>query len=247
MHRFFAPLLVAAAVMAQQPPAQSRTDGPKLKTRTEAPLPGPQTAGPDEKFWIVPAGTKIPLQLRQPIGTKGTQPGDPVYAQTTFPVMIGGKMVIPPGTWVQGTVDSVKRAGRIKGTAELQFHLTTLIYANGYMLDIASAIDRVPGNPDTQMKEPGIIKHEPEKAKDLERVGQAAGTAGEIGMLAGAAASSNIRGLGVGGLAGVAAGTLIGLLARGTDVHFDTGTAVEISLSRPIAVEAEKIQHPGTP
>lgn len=150
-------------------------------------------------------------------------------------------MAIPAGTWVQGMVDSVKRAGRIKGTAELQFHLTTLIYANGYTVDMAAAIDKVPGSEATHMREPGTVQHDSEKGKDLERIGDGASKGGQIGSIAGAATTGSIRGLGVGGLTGIAAGTLIALLARGGDVMFTTGTSVEISLSHAIAIEPERV------
>jgi hypothetical protein len=66
--------------------------------------------------------------------------------------------MIPAGTFVKGVVDSSKRAGRIKGKAELQFHLTSLIYPNRYTLDIAAAVDQVPGSADTHMREPGKIE-----------------------------------------------------------------------------------------
>lgn len=232
-------VLVALVLQAQQEP--------KLKSRIDVPGTGSR---PDFKtengMWIVPAGTKIPIQLRQPISTKDARPGDAIYAQTTFPIASGGNLVIPAGTWVQGVVDSVKRAGRIKGTAELQFHLTTLIYANGYTVDIAAAIDHVPGGSDTSMKEPGTVKQRSEKGKDLERVGSAASTGGQIGALTGAAASRSIRGIGMGGLTGIAAGTLIAMLARGSDVKFDTGAAVEIALGHAMAIEAAKVTGGGT-
>lgn len=220
-------LLVAGSAIAQEEP--------RLKTRTEvlqtpAIVPG---AGPI----LLPAGTRIPLQLRQPISTKGASAGDPIYAQTTFPIVSGGAIAIPAGTWVQGVVDTVKRAGRVKGTAELQFHLTKLIFGNGYMLDMAAAIDQVPGDAAVGMKEPGTVKHDSEKGKDLERVGEGASTGGQIGALAGVAARPSLRGFGVGGISGIAAGTLIALLARGSDVTFDTGTAVEIALTHPIAID----------
>jgi hypothetical protein len=225
-------LTIAGAASAQE-----------LKTREQVVSSG-SPAPPAGPVVTVPAGTKIPLQLRQPVSTKGAKPGDPIYAQTTFPVVVEGVVIIPAGTWVQGVVDSVKRAGRIKGTAELQFHLTRLIYGNGYMLDIAAAIDQVPGDTGTGMKEPGTIQRDPEKGKDLERVGQGASTGGQIGALAGVAARPSLRGFGIGGLSGIAAGTLIGLLARGSDVTFDTGTAVEIALSHPMAVTRDKITAP---
>lgn len=237
MRRLSVLILLAGGCGAQQ---EAPGEQPRLKTRDAVPAaarPAPQ----DGNLWIVPAGTKLPIQLRQPLSTKTAQPGDPVYAQTSFPVVIDGNMVIPAGTWVQGTVDTVKRAGRLKGTAELQFHLTRLIYPNGYTLDIAAAIDQVPGDPGAGMKEPGTVKQDSEKGKDLERVGGAAASGGQIGALAGAAAARSIRGVGVGGLSGIAAGTLIALLARGSDVRFETGTAVEVALNRAMAVEPEKV------
>jgi len=229
-------LLLAGSLVAQDRPQM------KLRTREEdLALPPKAAADPNAKVWVVQAGTRIPIQLRQPISTKGAKPGDPIYAQTAFPIVVNGALAIPAGTWVQGIVDNVKRAGRIKGTAELQFHLTTLIYSNGYTVDIAAAIDRVPGEQGAHMKEGGTVQHDSEKGKDMERVGQNASQGGQIGALAGAAANPSLRGVGVGGLTGVAAGALIGILARGTDVRFDTGTSIEIVLNRPMAVEPDKV------
>jgi len=226
-------VLIAVAA-AQEPSETPLTTEPQLKRRPEAVPPKPPSREP---ILTIPSGTRIPLSLQQPVSTKGARTGDPIYAQTTFPIVIEGNIVIPAGTWVQGEVDTVKRAGRLKGTAELQFHLTKMIYPNGYMLDIAASIDQIPGDTGTNVREPGTVKHDTEKAKDLERVGQAGAVAGQIGSLAGAAAQPTIRGFGVGGLAGVAAGTLIGILARGSDVTFVTGTAVEIAITRSIAVD----------
>lgn len=213
----------------------------RLKKRTEAPSNAEsREQAPATGVRIIPAGTRIPIQLRQAVSTKNAQPGDPVYAQTTFPIFADGAILIPAGTYVKGVVDTSKRAGRIKGSAELQFHLTTLIYPNGYTLDLAAAIDQVPGNTDSKMKEPGTVQHDSEKGADLKRVGEAAATAGGIGSMAGAA-SGSWRGVGIGGISGIAAGTLIALLARGSDVRFEIGSGVEVALNHAIGVDAEKV------
>jgi hypothetical protein len=135
-------IVLAGSTGAQQAPDQPQENPLKLKSRTEVLNTPPRQPESSDQLLTVPAGTRIPLQLRQPISTKGARPGDPIYAQTTFPVVVQGTMVIPAGTWVQGVVDAVKRAGRIEGAAELQFHLTNLIYANGYALNIAAGIDQ---------------------------------------------------------------------------------------------------------
>src|SRR5438552_1573688 len=104
MRGLLAVILIAGICSAQQP---------ELKTR-EAPAPTVQPPQNGTKsVTIVPEGTRIPLQLRQPVSTKSAEPGDPIYAQTSFPIVVSGTMAIPAGTWVQGVVDRVKRAGRI--------------------------------------------------------------------------------------------------------------------------------------
>jgi hypothetical protein len=243
MREFLAITLFASGAIAQASPDANATTEPQLQRRTDVAAAARKERS-TAPILTVPAGTKIPLQLRQPISTKGAKIGDPIYAQTTFPVVVEGNIVIPAGTWVQGIVDVVKRAGRIKGTAEMQFHLTNVIYANGYMLDIAAAIDQVPGDTGTNLKEPGTVQHDAEKGKDLERVGQAASTGGQIGALAGAAVRPSMGGFGMGGVAGMAAGTLIALMARGSDVTFPVGTAVEIALTQAMAVDRLAAQQP---
>ena len=240
-------LLLTLPAMCQEIPGQPPAEQPKLKQRTE--LPG-NPRNPDQQresadgLWIVPAGTKIPIQLRQAVSTKNAQPGDPIYAQTTFPIVVDDVIMIPAGTYVKGVVDTAKRAGRIKGRAELQFHLTSLIYANGYTLQLAAAIDQVPGGSDSHMKEPGTVAHDSEKAADIKRIGEAAATGGQIGGIAGAA-SGSVRGFGVGGLSGIAAGTLIALLARGEDVRFEIGSGVEVALNRAIGIDGGKVMKAG--
>jgi hypothetical protein len=45
----------------------------------------------------------------------------------------------------------------------------------------------------------------------------------------------------VGGLSGVAAGALIGVLACGSDLRFETGTVVDVVLNHAIALDPAKI------
>ncbi len=238
MIRFYCfALLASTLALGQQSPAEE----PRLRTRDETPTPATQVTAQTQL--IIPAGTKIPIALKQPVSTKGAQPGDPIYGQTTFPIVTAGHVMIPAGTYVQGVVDHVKRAGRIKGTAELQFHLTTLIYPNGYTVDMNASIDQVPGAQESHMKEPGTIAHDTEKGKDLERVGRGASEGAMIGT-AGGAIGGSLRSVGVGGLSGIAAGTLIALMTRGTDVRFDTGTVVDVTLSHGIVVDRDEVSRP---
>src|SRR5581483_10462511 len=66
---------------------------------------------------MIPAGTKIPIALKNTISTKANHEGDPIYARSTFPVVVNDKIVIPAGTYVQGKISAIRPAGRIKGRA----------------------------------------------------------------------------------------------------------------------------------
>ena len=236
-------LLLGALVLPGVLQGQTQNDPPKLKTRTDVPAPNPRPpdeAGDKNSPWVIPAGTKFPVELRQAISTKNAKPGDPIYARTAFPVLVDGKMMIPAETYIQGEVDSVKRAGRIKGTAELRFHLTRLIYPNGYILDISAILDQVPGDEHTHMKEPGTVTHDPGYGNDLKQIADASAKGAQLGSVAGAT-SGSIRGVGIGGLTGAAIGILIGILMRGEDVRFETGTVVEISLNGAVQVDQNKV------
>jgi hypothetical protein len=93
----------------------------------------------------IPAGTKVPLSLKQAISTKTAKEGDAVYAETTFPVVVDDKIIIPPGTYVQGKISQVKRGGHVKGRAELLIHFTSMIYPSGYTVLLPGSLENVPG------------------------------------------------------------------------------------------------------
>ncbi len=80
----------------------------------------------------IPAGSKVPLELKQAISTKTAREGDPVYAQTAFPFLVNERVMIPAGTYVQGKIMRTQRGGHVKGRAELLIHFTSLIYPSGY-------------------------------------------------------------------------------------------------------------------
>jgi len=185
----------------------------------------------------VPAGTRIPLALKHAISTKSVRPGDPVYLQTTFPVAQDNRILIPAGTYVQGTVDSVKRAGRVSGRAELLMHFTTLIFPNGYTVSIPGSVEGVPGADNSTVKgKEGTIEANGQKGKDAATIAQTTGGGAAIGAL-----PAGGKGAGVGAGAGGAVGLATVLLSRGQDVRMEAGTTVEMELQRPLTLEEARI------
>lgn len=190
-----------------------------------------------EKQVMIPAGTKVPLLLKHAISTKGAQEGDPVYAETNFPVVLNDHVLIPAGTYVQGKITHVQRAGRIKGRAEVQMHFTTLIYPSGYTVMLPGSLENVPGADKTKMKgQEGTIQQDGQTGEKIGTVASTAGTGAVIGGL-----SHGGKGALVGGGIGGAVGTAIALLTKGNDVRLESGTTVEMVIQREVALDSSRI------
>jgi hypothetical protein len=182
----------------------------------------------------VPAGTQVLLHLRSPIDTRSAKVGDGVYCQTSFPVTQNNVAVIPAGTYVKGKIAQVKRAGRIKGRAEILFNFTTMIFPNGYTIDLPGALENAPGSRNSTVADKeGTVKADSQKGKDAGTVAKT----GATGAVIGAVATGSGKGAGIGGLAGAAVGLGQVLFTRGQDVRIDQNTALEMVLERPLTVD----------
>jgi hypothetical protein len=185
----------------------------------------------------IPSGTKVPLKLDHAISTKESHDGDAVYAETTFPVVLNDRVLIPAGTYVQGRISRIQRAGRIKGRAEVQMHFTSMIYPSGYTVMLPGSLENAPGVDKTNVKDQeGTIRGDSQTA---EKVGTIAGTAA-TGTVIGAATAGG-KGALIGSGIGGAVGSAIALLTRGNDVKLDVGTTVEMVIQRDIPVDSARV------
>ena len=221
-------------------PAQQTADGPGepntvlsdgLKTREQ----------PEGLGITIPRGTRVPLVLINSISTKHASPGDRVYLQSVYPVPVDGRIVIPPGTYVSGTVTIVKRPGRVKGRGELFLRFEQLILPNGTIRDLVGRVGALDGrSPEDFDREEGKVTSESNKGGDARSVGEATAAGASIGVIAGAAGGKAGLGLGV-GAAGAAAG-LIGVLAsRGPEAILEKGTQLDMVLDRDLFFTEEEV------
>jgi len=186
----------------------------------------------------IPAGTKVPVALKHAISTKSAREGDAVYAETTFPVVDNGRILIPAGTYVQGKISEVKRAGRVKGRAEVLMHFTTLIYPSGYTVVLPGSVENVPGAEKTSMTgNEGTIRADSQKGEKIGTVASTAGTGAVVGGLSRGGKGALI-GAGIGG--GV--GSVIAMLTRNNEVKLDAGTTLEMVIQREVPIELSRIQ-----
>ena len=212
-------------------------------------MPCPTVA---KKTYIVPAGTKVLLQLRSAVNTKSAKPGDGVYLSSTFPVVVGNRVMIPAGVYVQGVVDRVVRAGRGRGKSELDMHFTSIIFPNGTVVEMPGLVNSLPGARKQSVKDDGegTIEQDADRSRNAGKVAEVAiPTGGSVGSIGGLGAGHPVEGGVIGIGAGVAAMGLSTLFTRGADVNIENGTQVEMVLQRPLILEEENlagVNSPGT-
>ena len=235
----FAQTPAASGSRLERPPAGSEASASSTAQRGVA-----QASAVAKKAYVVPAGTKILLQLRSGINTRSAKPGDGVYLASTFPVVVGNRVMIPAGVYVQGVVDRVARAGRIRGRAQLDMHFTSIIFPNGTVAEIPGMVNSLPGAKNETVKNDGegTVEQAGDKGRHAGEVAKVSVPAGAtVGALGGLESGHPLAG----GLAGVgtglAAAGLVSLFTRGADVNIESGTQVEMVLQRPLVLEEENL------
>lgn len=231
--RFLLYVLGAAAVMAQAPvPVPPAAPAP-----ANAPVDAPPGAAAQPRAYSVEPGTKILLNLINSISTRSAAVGDRVYLETAFPVLADGRIVIPPGSYVTGTITQVKRAGKVKGRAELFVRFDSLTLTNGVTRDFRARASSLDGDQRGKIdRSEGKIQGDTNKAGDAMAVATTAGSGAMIGGIA-----DGGRGAGIGAGAGAAAGLVGVMMTRGPDATLQRGSTMEMLLDRELRFQEDEI------
>jgi hypothetical protein len=183
----------------------------------------------------IPKGTHVLLKMMNSINTRTAAEGDQVYLQTATPIAADGGIVIPVGSYVQGSVSHSKRSGMVAGRAELGIRLETLTLASGKSLKIAprlSSVDAEGTGQKVDQKE-NQVKQGSDYGQDARRIAILAGSGAGIGGITDRA----WEGAGIGAGIGAAVGVATTMLTRGHEVMLRQGATLDIVFDRSISVE----------
>ena len=237
-------LSVVSPLASAQASPDSATSVPQPAATDSSTPASALPATPAKKTYTIPAGTKVLLQLRSSVNTKSARPGDGVYLSSTFPVVVGNRVLIPAGVFVQGVVDRVARAGHVKGKAQLDMHFTSMIFPNGTVVEIPGVVSGLPGATKQDIKNgEGTIEQDKNKTRNAGKTAEiAVPTGGTIGSVAGLGSGHSVAG-GLGGVgAGLAAVGLVSLFTRGADVNIEAGSQVEMVFQRQMVLEEANLR-----
>ena len=171
--------------------------------------PGASSTNP----WEVPVGTEVDLRLQTHLNSETAKVEDRFEATTLVDVVRNGRVLIPAGSVMRGTVTSVTSAGRLqrKGSLSLSF-------------------DRITINSRTYSMR-GTVTHALESE----------GIRGETERIATGGAVGAIIGGILGGVRGALTGILIGAggvvaATEGEDVDLPPGTVLRLRFDSPLVV-----------
>lgn len=198
-------------------------------------LPAAAVGLAQTKNYLVETGTHVPLSLINSVSTKNAVPGDRVYLETVFPILVDGRIVIPPGSYVMGTITEIRRPGKVKGRGEFHLRFDSLTLPNGTTRDFRAHVTGLDGRASEELDhKEGTIRSEGNKAGDVRTVGETAAAGASIGALAGSVSGATGMGAAIGAGAGAAAALAGVLFTRGPEAVLAKGTTIEMILDRQV-------------
>lgn len=226
-----APPPTAAAAAAVAPTA--------AQVRVAAAPTPPQIAAPASNNIVVPAGTRLPLLLRNAVNTRTAKPGDSLYFETAYPIAANNRIAIPMGSFVRGQILEAKRPGRIKGRGEIRLAIQQITFSNGYAIALVATPGSVDPNSGAGVNDQGKIVGSSSATRDTTAVLLTTAGGAYIGAVAGGVINDAP---GKGALIGGGVGTLGALIAvlatRGPEAELPRGTLVDVVFDRPLLLDA---------
>ncbi|MGD1073790.1 MAG: hypothetical protein ABSB15_27070 [Bryobacteraceae bacterium] len=234
----FAVALVAAA----QEPAPNQTTNQSPNQAPNQTQSSPEPALPAGKTFLVDTGTHVPLSLINSVSTKNAIVGDRIYLETVFPVLVDGRIVIPPGSYVAGTITDIKRPGRVKGRGEFHLRFESLTLPNGTTRDFRAHVTGLDGRASEELDhKEGTIRSEGNVTGDARTIAETTAAGASIGALAGSINGSLGMGAAIGAGAGAVAGLVGVMFTRGPDAVLAKGTTIEMILDRQVRFAEDEL------
>lgn len=199
---------------------------PERGTRTEPvePMEPVEPVAPVEpRFRVlhVPAGTILGVRLITAVSSETAEVEDRVEATVTRDVIADGRVAIPAGTKVLGSVNEVTRGGKFKERARLGVRFHTLVLADGAREAIR--VDAIVREGDSPARESAA------------KIGGGAVGGAIIGGIMGGR-----KGAILGGVAGAGAGSAAVAAGDRSVAVLTSGSPLSVRLDAPVGVTIER-------
>lgn len=192
------------------------------EAEAEAPaLQPPPPPAPEFIEITVPPDAVLGLQIERTISSELARVEDKVEARVTRDVRVDGRIAIPAGSTVRGSVTEVDRGGRMKGKARLAIRFHTVVLADGTQLGLKT--------------DPVIREGASPNGESAAKVGGAAIGGAILGAILGGG-----KGAAIGAGVGAAGGTAAAMANDRNPATLPAGTTVTVRMQAPVNVTVQK-------
>jgi len=209
---------IAPAPVHQPEPVTARE-----AVRAPEPVEPARTAEPRYLEVRVPAGTVLGLRLATTISSETAELEDRVEATLTRDVIADGRVAIPSGTTVLGSVNEVTRGGKFRERARLGVRFHTLVLADGTRESVR--IDTVAREGDSPVR------------ASTAKIGIGAAGGAILGGIV-----NGKKGAILGGVAGAGAGTAAAVAGDRSIATLSAGSPLSVRLDAPVTLTIERNQ-----
>jgi hypothetical protein len=207
-------------VEAHPTPVQPSGAAPVEAPHPAEPLPEPPRVPQFEEV-VLPASSVIGLQIETPLSSERARIEDRVEARVTRDVVANGRVAIPAGSRVLGSVTLVDKGGKLKERARLGIRFHTLVLADGT---------------DVPLQTESFYRDGESPAGDsAKKIGGAAAVGAILGAIIGGG-----KGAVVGGGTGAAGGTAAVMAGDRNPATVSPGAIVSVRLSSPVTLQVER-------
>jgi hypothetical protein len=213
--KYWTSLLTALSVAAL---AACQPSGKAAETTTAGGAKAP--AAPATRS--LDAGRQFSMAMTETISSRTAKPGDPFTATVVADVSNNaGRVVIPSGSVVSGTITDVKSAPNPSSPGTLTLAVNS-VTVGGQSYPIEAGIDSL----DTERHGQGV------SGGDVAKVGAGAAAGAILGRVIG----KNTKGAVIGGIMGGIVGAGIAVQSKDADIVLPAGTHVLVTLTRRLTV-----------
>lgn len=168
---------------------------------------------------IIPQDSILVIELQSSLSTDASQVGDRFQARVVSPNEFAGAIV-------EGRVTRVKRAGKVKGAAELQLSFETIRMDNhtsGFRADVVALVDPANSDEAGTVDSEGGVKGRDSTKDNVAKIGASTGIGAAIGAILGGG-----KGAAIGAAIGGTVGTAGVLRSTGKDLRLERGQQLRI-------------------
>ena len=170
---------------------------------------------------ILPPASVIGLQIETSTSTERARVEDRIDARVSRDVMAEGRVAIPAGARVVGSVTTVERGGKIKEQARLGIRFHTLVLADGTQVQLHT--------------DPVYRLGEAPAASSSKKIGGAAIGGAILGAILGGG-----KGAAIGGATGAAGGTAAVMAGDRSAAQLRQGEYLNVKLASPATITVER-------